>query len=326
MIYTGGGSIGSGFNYSGATMQMNADGTLHLLMGAVDIGQGSDTILTQMAAEIMGVAPDNISLTTAETDTTLPCMGTFGSRVTFCAGNAVSEAAGGLKQQLLETAADMLEAHLEDLEMRDKQVYVKGSPKKAVTFGQIGANAYYQKKKPLVSQGYYNGPDVPADFDPVTYRGYPSPALVFGTHLAEVEIDPATGKVDVLNFVAAHDLGRAINPMLAEGQIEGGAAQGIGWSLMEGLQFENGKILNPNFHDYKMLTIKDIPKIKSLLIETIDPNGPFGAKGIGECAMVPTAPAIVNAIYDAVGIRIKDLPASPEKIFMGLRAKESKPD
>ena len=321
MIYTGGGSIGSGFNYSGATMQMNADGTLHLLMGAVDIGQGSDTILSQMAAEIMGVAPETISLTTANTDSTLPCMGTFGSRVTFCAGSAVTEAALNLKQQLLGVAADMLEAHIDDLEMKDKKIYVKGSPDKAISYAQIGFAAYYKKKKPLVAHGYYNGPEVPPEFDPVTYRGYPSPALVFGTHLAEVEVDPATGKVEVLNFVAAHDLGKAINPLLVEGQIEGGAAQGIGWSLMEGLQFDNGKILNPNFHDYKMLTIKDIPKITSLLIETIDPNGPFGAKGIGECAMVPTAPAIVNAIYDAVGVRIKDLPASPEKVFMGLKEK-----
>jgi putative selenate reductase molybdopterin-binding subunit len=321
MIYTGGGSIGSGFNYSGATLQMNADGTLHLLMGAVDIGQGSDTILTQMAAEIMGVAPETIRLTTADTDTTLPCMGTFGSRVTFCAGSAVTQAARGLKQRLLENAADMLEANIDDLEMKDKQIYVKGSPKKALSFTQIGAAAYYKKKEPLVAHGYYNGPEVSPEFTPVTYRGYPSPALVFGTHLAEVEVDPATGKVEVLNFVAAHDLGKAINPLLAEGQIEGGAVQGIGWSLMEDLQFDNGKILNPNFHDYKILTIKDVPKITSLLIETNDPNGPFGAKGIGECAMVPTAPAIVNAIYDAVGVRIKDLPASPEKVFMGLKEK-----
>ena len=326
MIYTGGGSIGSGFNYSGATMQMNADGTLHLLMGAVDIGQGSDTILSQMAAEIMGVSPETISLTTANTDSTLPCMGTFGSRVTFCAGSAVTEAALDLKQQLLGVAADMLEAHIDDLEMKDKKIYVKGSPDKAISYAQIGFAAYYKKKKPLVAHGYYNGPEVPPEFDPVTYRGYPSPALVFGTHLAEVEVDPATGKVEVLNFVAAHDLGKAINPLLVEGQIEGGAAQGIGWSLMENLQFDNGKILNPNFHDYKMLTIKDIPKITSLLIETIDPNGPFGAKGIGECAMVPTAPAIVNAIYDAVGVRIKDLPASPEKVFMGLKEKGFEPD
>ena len=322
MIYTGGGSIGSGFNYSGATMQMNADGTLHLLMGAVDIGQGSNTILTQMAAEIMRTDPDSIRLTTADTDTTFPCMGTFGSRVTYCAGRAVIEAAEGLKQQLLEQAADILEANLKDLEINDRNVFVKGSPEKALSYAEIGAASFYKKKKPLVAHGYYNGPDVPPEFDPVTYKGYPSPALVFATHLAEVEVDPTTGKVEVLNFVAAHDVGRAINPLLVEGQIEGGAAQGIGWALMEGLEFDNGEIVNPNFHDYKMLTAKDIPKVKTLLIETIDPNGPFGAKGVGECAMVPTAPAIVNAIYDAVGVRVKDLPATCEKVFMRLREKE----
>jgi len=321
MIYTGGGSIGSGFNYSGATMQMNADGTLHLLMGALDIGQGSDTILTQMAAEIMAVAPETISLTTADTDTTLPCMGTFGSRVTYCAGRAVEEAANKLKKQVLENAADMLEANIDDLELKNRTVFVKGTPQKALTYAEIGAASFFKKKEVLAAQGYYNGPDVSPQFNPVTYEGYPAPALVFGTHLAEVEVDPQTGKVEVLNFVAAHDLGRAINPLLVEGQIEGGAAQGIGWALMENVQFENGEIVNPNFHDYKLLTIKDIPKITSLLVETIDPNGPFGAKGIGECAMVPTAPAIVNAIYDAVGVRIKDLPATSEKIFMGLKEK-----
>ena len=322
MIYTGGGSIGSGFNYSGATMQMNADGTLHLLMGAVDIGQGSNTILTQMAAEIMRTDPHTIRLTTSDTDTTFPCMGTFGSRVTYCAGRAVVEAAQGLKEQLLEQAADMLEANLKDLEVNDRKVFVKGSPEKALSYAEIGAASFYKKKKPLVAHGYYNGPDAPPEFDPVTYKGYPSPALVFATHLAEVEVDPATGKVDVINFVAAHDVGKAINPMLVEGQVEGGAAQGIGWALMEDLQFKDGEILNPNFHDYKMLTMKDIPKVKTLLIEPIDPNGPFGAKGVGECAMVPTAPAIVNAIYDAVGVRIKDIPATCEKIFMRLREQE----
>jgi xanthine dehydrogenase molybdenum-binding subunit len=216
----------------------------------------------------------------------------------------------------------MLEANPDDLEMKDKKIFVKGSPDKAVAYAEIGAASFYTKKNPLVAHGYYNGPeDVSPEFDPATYKGYPAPAMVFGTHLAEVEVDPATGKVEVLNFTAAHDLGRAINPLLVEGQIEGGAVQGIGWSLMEDLQFENGEIVNPNFHDYKMLTIKDIPKFSPLLIETIDPNGPFGAKGIGECAMVATAPAIVNAIYDAVGVRIKELPATSEKIFKGLKDK-----
>ncbi len=327
MIYTGGGSIGSGFNYSGATLQMNADGTLHLLMGAVDIGQGSNMILTQMAAEIMAVEPESIRLTTADTDATFPCMGTFGSRVTFCAGSAVTQAANGLKQQLLENAAEMLEANIDDLDLKQKKICVKGSPDKSLSYAEIGAASFYRKKKPLVAHGYYNGPeDISPEFDPETYRGYPAPSMAFAVQVAEVDVDPATGKAEVLNFTAAHDLGRAINPLLAEGQIEGGAVQGIGWALMEDVQFENGKIVNPNFHDYKMLTIKDIPKISSLLIESIDPNGPFGAKGLGEPAMVPTAPAIINAIYDAVGVRIKDLPATSEKIYKGLKENELKTD
>ena len=319
MIYTGGGSIGSGFNYSGATMQINADGTIHLSVGAVDIGQGSNTILTQMAADVLAVDPEAIRLTTADTDTTLPCMGTFGSRVTFCAGSAVFQATNEVKNMLLEEASEILEANMEDLEMKDKEIFVKGSLGVSVTFSELASRAHYKRKKTLIGHGYYNGLEVSDDFDPTSYVGYPSPAMVFATHIAEVEIDPGTGKVDVINFVAAHDLGRAINPLLVEGQIEGAVAQGIGWALTEDLKFENGGIINPNFHDYKILTIKDVPKITSILVETIDPNGPFGAKGIGECAMVPTAPAIVNAIYDAIGVRIKDLPATPEKIFDGLK-------
>jgi len=324
MIYTGGGSIGSGSNYSGATVQVNADGTIHLMAGAVDIGQGSNTVLAQMAAEILGVDPDNIRLTTADTDVTLPCMGTFGSRVTLCAGNAVFQAANEVKKKLLEEAAEMLEANKEDLEINEKRIFVKGSPGVSVTFAQVASAVHYKKRKTLIGHGYYNGPEVvPKDFDPVSYRGYPSPAMVFGTHIAEVEVDPETGRVDVVNFVAAHDLGKAINPLLAEGQIEGGVVQGIGWALTEEVKFENGRILNPSFHDYKIFTIEDAPKISAILIEPIDPNGPFGAKGIGECAMVPTAPAVVNAIYDAVGVRIKDLPATPEKICKALKEKST---
>jgi 4-hydroxybenzoyl-CoA reductase subunit alpha len=165
MIYTGGGSIGSGFNYSGATLQMNADGTLHLLMGALDIGQGSNMILTQMAAEVMAVEPEAIRLTTADTDTTFPCMGTFGSRVTFCGGSAVTQAAKGLKQLLLENASEMLEANIDDLELKEKKIFVKGTPDKSLTYAEIGAASFFKKKKPLVAHGYYNGPeDVSPEF------------------------------------------------------------------------------------------------------------------------------------------------------------------
>ena len=147
--------------------------------------------------------------------------------------------------------------------------------------------------------------------------------MSFATHLAEVEVDPESGRVELINFYAAHDSGKVINPLLAEGQIEGGAVMGFGWALTEEFKFENGRILNPNFHDYKIFSIKDIPNIIPILVETTDPNGPFGAKGLGECAMVPTAPAILNAIYDAVGIRICDMPATSEKVYNHLKSLET---
>ncbi|MBC8439623.1 MAG: molybdopterin-dependent oxidoreductase [Deltaproteobacteria bacterium] len=321
MIYTGGGSRGSGFNYSGATMKMDASGTIFLNTGATDIGQGSNTTLTMIAAEILGMEPEQIRLITSDTDTTLPCMGTFGSRVTFCAGNAVSQAALNLKEKIIARAADILGEPVVRLEIKARNVCVAQEPEKGIAFSQIGAVSYSQKQEVLTGAGYYDGPEIAKDFDPKSYYAYPGPAMSFATHLAEVEVDPESGRVELINFYAAHDSGKVINPLLAEGQIEGGAVMGFGWALTEELKFENGRILNPNFHDYKLFSIKDIPQITPILVETIDPNGPFGAKGLGECAMVSTAPAILNAICDAVGVRICDLPATSEKVFNHIKLK-----
>ncbi len=320
MTYTGGGSRGSGFNYSGATIKMDSAGTIFLHTGATDIGQGSNTTLTMIAAEILGMEPEQIRLTTSDTDTTLPCMGTFGSRVTFCAGNAVSQAALNLKEKILAQAAELLEEPVEKLEIKERNVFVSTEPGNGVSFSQIGAVSYSQKQEVLSGAGYYDGPEIAPDFDPKSYYAYPGPAMSFATHLAEVEVDPESGSVELINFYAAHDSGKVINPILAEGQIEGGAVMGFGWALTEEFKFDNGRILNPNFHDYKIFSIKDIPDITPILVETTDPNGPFGAKGLGECAMVSTAPAILNAIYDAVGVRITDLPATSEKVYNRIKS------
>jgi len=321
MTYTGGGSRGSGFNYSGATMKMDPLGTIFLNTGATDIGQGSNTILPMIAAEILGMEPEHIRLVTSDTDTTLPCMGTFGSRVTLCAGNAVSQAAFNLKKKIVARAAKILGEPVERLEIKARSVCVAKEPDKEISFSQIAAVSYSQKQEVLTGAGYYDGPEVAKDFDPKSYYAYPGPAMSFATHLAEVEVDPENGRVDLINFYAAHDSGKVINPLLAEGQIEGGAVMGFGWALTEEFKFDNGRILNPNFHDYKLFSIKDIPDITPILVETCDPNGPFGAKGLGECAMVSTAPAILNAIYDAVGVRICDLPATSEKVFNLIKSK-----
>jgi xanthine dehydrogenase molybdenum-binding subunit len=154
------------------------------------------------------------------------------------------------------------------------------------------------------------------------FKGNLSMAYAYGTHGVEVEVDKETGQVKILRYIAAHDVGRSINPMLLEGQVYGGAAMGIGYALTERLILQNGKVMNPNFLDYKMLTAKDVPNIEPIVVETDDPFGPFGAKGVGEPGLVPTAPAIANAIYDAVGVRIKDLPITPEKVLAALKEKK----
>lgn len=323
MIYTGGGSRGSGFNYSGATIKMDSAGTIFLHTGATDIGQGSNTTLTMIAAETLGMEPEQIRLIASDTDATLPCMGTFGSRVTFCAGNAVAQASQALRKKILAQAAKILAVPVDQLTLKDRSVFVSEEADKTASFAQIGAVSYARNQEVLNGSGYYDGPEVDPDFDPKSYYAYPGPAMTFATHLAEVEVDPETGKVELINFYAAHDSGKIINPLMAEGQIEGGAVMGFGWALTEDFKLDKGKMLNPNFHDYKIFSIKDIPDITPILVETTDPNGPFGAKGLGECAMVPTAPAILNAIYDAVGIRICDMPATSEKVYNHLKSLET---
>jgi CO/xanthine dehydrogenase Mo-binding subunit len=299
---------------------MNEDGSINLMTGSSDIGQGSDTLLAQIAAEELGIRFEDIRVTTADTDLTPMCLGTYGDRVTFIGGNAVVNAARDVKKQLLELASELLEANIGDLESKQGRIYVKGSPEKGISIQEVAEFSYFKKGKPILGRGIYDDPISKADYG----TGYgTSPAYSFATQVAEVEIDIETGSVKVLNITSAHDLGKAINPMAVRGQIEGAMAQGVGSTLYERLDWVKGKTLNANFLDYRMLTALDMPTIEPILIESIDPNGPFGAKGVGEPALVPTAAAIANAIYDAVGVRIKSLPITPDKILAALQEKNS---
>jgi xanthine dehydrogenase molybdenum-binding subunit len=171
----------------------------------------------------------------------------------------------------------------------------------------------------VMAEYFYDPPNENLDRE---LKGNLSVTYTYGTHGVEVEVDKETGQVKILKYIAAHDVGRAINPMLLEGQVYGGATMGIGYALTERLILKDGKVMNSNFRDYKMLTAKDVPNIETIVIETNDPFGPFGAKGVGEPGLVPTAPAIANAIYDAVGVRIKDLPITPEKVLAALKEKK----
>ncbi len=203
-----------------------------------------------------------------------------------------------------------MEANVEDLVAKDGMIFVKGTPGASVSFGEA-INLYQTKNKgaPLVVKGTYNSPD------PL------SPTYSFGAYLCEVEIDLRTGEIDVLKFWVGHDCGQPLNPLSVEGQIEGCISMGLGYALFENLQFDGGQTLNPSFMGYSLPTANQIPEIDITHVITEDPHGPFGAKETGEGSLDPTTPAVVNAIYNAIGVRIMDLPVTPEKILKGLKGR-----
>ncbi len=308
-------------NPSAAFVQVNQDGSAVVLTGATDVGQGSTTALAQIAAEELGIAYDAVTMVTSDTQRTPFDLGSVASRVTYITGNAVKRAAGDAKKTLLQVAAEMLDVMSPDeLEAGDGKIYVKNSPDRNVSVAAVAREATLVKGRPPIGEGSYN--PTTTFLDPETGHGKPYEAYVFATQIAEVEVDTETGQVDVLKIAAAHDCGKAINPLLVEGQIEGGVAMGLGYGLMEEMVLENGVVKNPQFTDYILPTALDMPLIETAIVEVPVSTGPFGAKGVGEPSLIPTAPAIVNAIYDAIGIRIYDLPATPSKILAALKEKE----
>lgn len=322
MVHTGAGSRYYGYNATDAFIKFSDDGIVTIVTAAVDVGQGAETVMGQIAAEVLGVKLDSITIITGDTDITPYDLGAFGCRSTFVSGNAVKNAAEDTKKELLQVASEMLEIHPDDLEAREGRIYPKGSPEKGVEISDVVKFSIDKRGKPISGRGKYFDPIAPqVSID----KGYGDhiPTFIFGCQVAEVEVDAETGNVNVVNLAAAHDCGIAINPMAATGQLEGGCTQGIGFALTESLILNNGNTLNPNFLDYKILTSIDVPNMNVELVQTYDPDGPFGAKGIGEPGLVPTAPAIANAIYNAVGVRIKSLPITPEKVLAALKEKSS---
>ncbi len=307
---------------SSAFVKLNEDGTMEVLSSTVDMGQGSNTVLAQVAAEELGVDLKNVKVVSPDTDVTPFDHGTSSSRSTFHLGNVVRQAAGDAKRQLLEAAAEVLEANPEDLEAKNGLVFAKGSPEKNISISSLSmGGSYLGKGKPITGRGAFNVPDATA-LDPETGQGAnPAVFWMYAAQAAEVEVDEETGKVKVLRIASAHDVGKAINPSACEQQIEGALATGIGTTLMEEIKIDRGKTLNPNFVDYKVPTSLDMPEMIPILVEATHERGPYGAKGLGEPALAPTAPAIANAIYDAVRVRIKDLPITPDKVLKALREK-----
>jgi len=309
------------FDGGAGIVRVGRDGRVVVYHGESDMGQGQKTTFAQIVAERLGVPLDDINVATVDTDISPFGFGSFATRGTLMGGNGVLAAANDAFRQMAEVAARILEANTEDIECREGNFFVKGSPETKVPFEEVAEQAALDRHgAPVMGTGFY---DPPTAFpDAKTKYGNISPAYPFACQIAEVEVDPDTGQVTVLNFTAAHDVGRAINPMATEGQVQGGVAQGLGWTLMENMATENGRIGNSDFLDYLIPTAMDVPEINPLLVEPIEPNGPYGAKGIGEPALNPAMSAITNAIFHATGVRIKELPVSPEKLLAELKKRK----
>ncbi len=318
MIYTCGGA--GRHDYSSAVVKSNEDGTFVVLTGAPDVGQGARTALAQIAAEELGARFEDFWVDFPDTDLSpVDLYGANATRVTYVAGNAVKAAAADAKIQLLAGAAQKWKIEAGRLEIVGGKIFEKGNPESLGNLGDLIAEMHRPMGLTVIGKGSYHTTGVP--LDPETGQSHNVDLFLFATHVAEVEVDPVTGCVKVLNIWAAHDVGKAVNPRNVEGQIEGGIQMGLGFGLTEEIVRENGKTLNPSFLDYKLFTAVDMPRIKPIIVEVPEPLGPFGARGIGEATTIPTAAAIANAVFNAVGLRMKELPMTPEKILRGLKEK-----
>jgi CO/xanthine dehydrogenase Mo-binding subunit len=337
LIHVGGGARVYKSDGCGTIIKIDDFGTVNVFTGATDIGQGAETVIAQMVAEEIGVLPEDVIVVDNDTDVCPWDVGVHASRTTFVAGNSAILAAQKVKEQILGIAAGYVDRWKDEegnrhetrldgdpasLVIRDRMVYSVKAPETRISLGKILRGVHYSKGGTMImAESFYDPNNENLDRE---FKGNLSMTYAYGTHGVEVDVDRETGKVTILKYIAAHDVGRAINPMLLEGQIYGAAAMGTGYALTERLILEKGEVMNANFRDYKILTAKDVIPVEAVIVETTDQDGPYGAKGIGEPGCVPTAPAIANAIYDAVGIRIKDLPITPEKIVRALREKEGR--
>ncbi len=323
MVHTGGGGRFYGYNSAEAFVKLSDEGTVTLITSALDMGQGAHTAMAQIVAEELGVNLGDINVLSHDTDLTPYDLGSWGSRATYMNGNAVLAAARDARKAVGEAAAEMLEADATDIIVEGGKVWVKGSEEKH-DLAEVVEHAVNAHGSPISGTGKF------VDYLPEGYTIATAfikniPCFSFGTQAVEVEVDPETGRVKVVKVVAAHETGTTINQTMVEGQIEGSVAQGMGYALVEQLiRDESGKILNDSFLDYKIANIGDVPEIVAIGVESLGTNGPYGAKGIGEPGLVPTAPAIANAIFDAIGIRFYELPITPDKVLRALEAKRSK--
>lgn len=314
---------GEGFpDHAHARVLLNRDGRIEIYTAGAEVGQGLHTALVQIGSTALSIPPQFIHIKGGDTANTFSAGSTSASRQTYFSGNAVLNACEDLKMRLFQQASLIFGGSIASFYIKNREIISRDNPQCRISFQDL---AEEQPPFALVGEAFFFKRTTPPD--PETGQGsqlYASYA--FATQVAVVEVDTRTGEVCVLQVYAAHDVGRAINPRAIEGQVEGGVAMGLGMALMEEQLYRNGITLNPNLTDYVIPTTLDVPPVETIIIQEEEPTGPFGARGVGEPSTLPTAPAILNAIYDAVGVRIQRLPATPEKILRALQQKESQQD
>jgi 4-hydroxybenzoyl-CoA reductase subunit alpha len=315
--------VRSNMPHTTVNMKIDRDAAVTVFTGASEIGQGSDTIQVQITAEVLGVRPGRIKLVAADTELTPIDLGSYSSRVTFMAGNACLAAAKDMRRQIFDAVARRFGCAPDRLEARDEQVFSLDDANLRVSFDEAVAFSL-ARHGALISRGTYAPPE---EARGGKFKGAgvgPSPSYSYSAQVVEVTVDAETGQVKVDRVVAAHDCGRALNPLCVEGQVEGSVYMGMGQALQEDMVWNRGRLMNPTLLEYRIPSTLETPEIESIIVESIDPEGPFGAKEAGEGSLAATIPAIANAIYDAVGVRINSLPITPEKVLAALREKEKR--
>lgn len=305
-----------GFNSCDAFVSLSEDGRAKLISSIVEIGTGASTSLAQIVAQILGLSVEDVEVVGYDTDVTPYDLGIFGNRSLFIQGNAAASAAENAKKELIVVASAMLGQKEEDLIIENGYVRTKADDSRKVSVKGAAQFSFAKMGRPISAKGSYIDADAPLALEG---KAPIDPTYSFAAHAVEVDVDRETGVVTIARYVAAHDSGTIVNPLTAKGVVIGGTVQGIGYTLMEELMMEEGRVLNPNFLDYKIPGMEESPmNIEVVFVNAPDPLGPFGAKGLGENAVSPPVAAIANAVKDAIGIRFFDLPITPVKVLEAI--------
>jgi CO/xanthine dehydrogenase Mo-binding subunit len=324
MFHVGGGARIYRSDGCGAIVKLDDFGRVSLITGASEIGQGSETVLAMIVAETLGVPLSRVDVVNSDTAVKPWDVGAHASRTTFVAGNAARLAAEKIRGQLLAMAAETLDEPAERLAITDGWIHVAAEPQRRLPYDRVVRSGHYRPGgHTLVAEAFYDPPTEMLDKD---LRGNISATYGFAAQAVMLDVDGATGRVVVRRVASAHDVGRALNPLAAEGQVHGGVHMGLGYALAERLVVEDGQVLTQSFMDYALLRAEDMPQLIVRLVESVDAEGPFGAKGLGESGVIAVSAAVANAIHDAIGVRFRELPIMPSRIqaAMSERADEGR--